>query len=284
MEAGGKGSKCIEWGVAAVLFGLIVFLCQVPALVSKAGRGDTPQRVLLGDSIYAEGGEEAVTELLGRKTGMPVWNAAMGGTSLSRVDQARWMDLTVDSMSLAALSKSILSGDFAVQRQAGIRTPATEYFGQVIEDVSGWDFSRVQILFLGYGMNDYQNGVPLDDEENAWNEYSFGGALRRVLTDLKKAYPDMRMILLTPTYSWYLAQGETCEERNWGGGYMEAYVEKEKEIAREYGVEVLDLYHDFYQHDTFEDWKIATRDGVHPNEKGREMIAERIATYLEEHP
>lgn len=285
MEEGGRekkrGTEICAWFLALVFFGAGLFLW---AGLSKPGGSKTPSGVLLGDSIYAEREWKSITEMVEERTKKEIWNASLGGTAISRLDQERWMDRTMDNMSMVSLSKAILSGEFSVQKQARIQMPATEYFDRVIEEMSAWDFAKVRILFLGYGMNDYQNGAPLETEGNPTDEYSFGGALRRVLTDLGNAYPQLRLILLTPTYSWYLTQGQSCEERDWGGGYLEEYVELEMQIAGELGIEVLDLYHDVYPHEAFEDWKLVTVDGVHPNENGREMIADRIAAYLEEHP
>ena len=143
------------------------------------------------------------------------------------------------------------------------------------------DFGQVKILLIGHGLNDYHGGAPLDNPDNPYDEYSFAGALRSSITALKKAYPDMRIILVTPTYSWYLVQGQTCEELDAGYGVLEVFVEKEKEVAAELGVEVIDLYHDFYPHETWEDLYVYTDDGLHPNEAGRQKIAEKLAEYLQ---
>ena len=63
---------------------------------------------------------------------------------------------------------------------------------------------------------------------------------------------------------------------------MEEYVEKEIQVAEEPGVEVINLYHDFFPHENWEDWEIYSFDGLHPNEAGRALISEKIATHLEE--
>ena len=54
----------------------------------------------------------------------------------------------------------------------------------------------------------------------------------------------------------------------------------EQQIGQEEQIEVLDLYHDFLPNDTWEDWQRYTIDGVHPNEAGRQLIADRIVQYL----
>ena len=65
-----------------------------------------------------------------------------------------------------------------------------------------------------------------------------------------------------------------------GYGNQEAYVEEEIRIAAEYGVEIIDVYHDFFPHEKPEDWELYTADGMHPNEAGRRMIVEKILSYL----
>ena len=90
----------------------------------------------------------------------------------------------------------------------------------------------------------------------------------------------MRIVLVTPTYTWYLASGETCEEYNVGSGVQEDYINAEMELAQELGIEVIDVYHDVYPHEEWEDWRLYTVDGFHPNEAGRELLAGIIAEYL----
>ena len=241
--------------------------------------------IVLGDSIYAEKREEnPVAYRVFDASAQTVFNGAFGGTSLARFDQERYPDERMDAYSLAELTKSIVSKDFCVQRQITVEIPATEYFDAVEGELEKIDFSKAKVLLIGYGMNDYQNGVPLDDPKDPMNEYTFGGALRSTVTTLKKAFPQLRMILLTPTYSWYLEKGKSCEELDWGGGLLEDYVLLELEIGAACGVETIDLYHGLYETDSFENWSKYTRDGVHPNEAGMERIAGAIKQYLEEHP
>ena len=50
--------------------------------------------------------------------------------------------------------------------------------------------------------------------------------------------------------------------------------------GEELGIEVIDVYHDFYPHEKWEDKDLYTRDGLHPNEAGRKLLAQRIAEEL----
>ena len=41
-----------------------------------------------------------------------------------------------------------------------------------------------------------------------------------------------------------------------------------------------DIYHNYYPHETWDDLYLYTDDGLHPNEAGREKIAQTIAERL----
>ena len=61
-------------------------------------------------------------------------------------------------------------------------------------------------------------------------------------------------------------------------------MEAEIQAAGELGIEVIDVYHDLFPHEKWEDKDLYMRDGLHPNEEGRELLAERIAAFLQDGP
>lgn len=268
----------IYWIISAALFCLI-WLMTFP--LRKVEKTYAPQAVMLGDSILGLVRDEtAVSAYLSELLGQEVYNGALGGTCCSRIETEGRTAYTKDSLSFAALSRAAAVDDFGSQQATNIRESVTEYFPEVIDTLEATDFSKVNTLLVLYGVNDYHTGVPVDDPEDPYNEYTFGGALRSALSFWQEAYPDTRIILLTSTYTWYGYEGKTCEDKDEGGGILEDYVNKEIQIAEEMNVELLDLYHNFYPHDTPDDWMIYTGDGLHPNEAGRRLIAETIAAYL----
>lgn len=236
--------------------------------------------VLLGDSILGQVRDEtSVAALLSEKLGKSVYNGAFGGTNMAKMEADRSMSPKKGMLSMGELALAIGYDDFGVQQTLRIRENGTDYFAQTVDELEQIDFSQVKLLVIQHGMNDYLDGVELYNEEDPYDNYSFTGALRTALKTLTKRYPDMRIILATPTYCWKLDVEQTCEEWDAGAGVLEDYVAAEWYVAKEFGVEVVDLYHDFYTHDAWEDWQINTLDGVHPNEAGRNMIAQRLADY-----
>ncbi len=243
----------------------------------------TVQIVFFGDSSYGNiRDESAIPEQVGRLSGKTVFNAAFGGTGAGRQDRGQRLDYSGDSLSLAALTKAVYGGDFGVQQTIRPTQDITWYFISTVDGLENIDFSVVETVIIGHGLNDYYSGLPLENEKDPMDEYTFAGALRSSLTALKRVNPSLRIVLLTPTYSWLTEAMQTCEEYDGGGGILEKYVEKEIAVAAEQGVGVIDLYHDFFPHEVWEDWSRYTVDGLHPNEAGRALIAEKIADYLQE--
>ena len=92
----------------------------------------------------------------------------------------------------------------------------------------------------------------------------------------------MRILLVSPIYC---ALGENndrkCYDTKYGsGGYLQEYVELEKEIAAEFGVEWLDAYHEsgIWEENASE----YLPDYLHPNAKGHELLSDFLAEYLKE--
>lgn len=275
-------SMAWSWCLPILLFVLIL----VGACICMHAKKDLQaEAVFFGDSIIATArGGDSVPNRLSDLLGIPFLNAAYGGTAMAKLDLAENMDDHWDFLSMTALTKSVASNDFSPQQRVSDMGIATEYFAEVTDELDQVNFQKVRLMMLCFGMNDYQSGVPLKNAEDPMDVHSFEGALRTTLTELKRALPDCRILVVSPTYSWYITDGQTCEERRFGSALLEDYVALEQSIAAQCGVEMIDLYHELYTHDVFEDWKTYTLDGVHPNEAGRKLIAERIAAYLEEHP
>ncbi|MCI9336214.1 MAG: glycosyltransferase [Lachnospiraceae bacterium] len=249
------------------------------------GRGQRGRQVtdivVFGDSVFTDiGGMEAIPDRLAQALDMSVYNASMGGTCASRLEKERRQDSATGSMSLAGLAKAVRGMDFTVQQTAGLRESNTEPFPGIIAGLAEIDFSRVEMVLIGKGLNDYHGGAVIDNPLDPYDEYSFLGAIRSAVKDLRERNPDVRIVLVTPAYAWYTAQGVTCEEIEYGGGFLEDYVNAELGLARELGVEAVDLYHDFYPHEREEDWELYTADGLHPNEAGREKIVQKIIDTL----
>lgn len=270
------------WLAALLLFGL--FLGLFFANTRGQERDGNVRVVMLGDSIFGQVRDEtSVAAVLSELLEQPVFNGALGGTAMGRQDEEMRLSDSKDSLSMEALARAIARKDFGIQQTTRIRESGTEHFASTIDELATIDFEQVELLLIGHGINDYHRGMPIYNEKDAYDSYTFSGALRSALETLRKKYPEMRIVVVTPTYSWYVYYEKkdiTCEVNDLGGGILEEYVNAQIQVAESIGVEVIDLYHDFYPHDEWSDWERYTTDGVHPNEEGRKLIAQKIYEYL----
>lgn len=276
--------KTIAYGLASVV------LLAVLAAATFRDRSDRLERrqvqvVMLGDSVFGLIRDDtSIPAQIERALGKSVFNGAFGGTCISRIDKGYRLTNARDSLSLAGLAKAIAVDDFGVQQTVRAKESNTGYFADTVEGLEEIDFTSVELVIIMHGLNDFYSGVPIYNEKDPLDEYSFTGALRSSLTALRKANPNMRILLVTPTYTWHLQSGLTCEEFNGGYGIQEDYIKAEMEVAEELGIELIDVYHDLFPHEKWEDWSLYTFDGLHPNETGREWLTDIICEYLQKNP
>lgn len=271
----------IVYGLAAVL--VFVLLCGFFVQSREETALTQYPIVILGDSLMGQCRDEtSVAEFLGERMGRPVFNGAFGGTCMALQEQEMEANYSMELLNMVNLSKALSADDLGAQQTVRSRREITDYFGDTVDELAVIDYQKVEILILAFGINDYHAGIALNNERNPLDESTYGGALRSVLTTLQKCYPDMRIVLVTPTYEWYRSKKMTCEEYKTGDAYLEEYVEEMRSVAEEFGIEAIDLYHDLYSHQEWEDWKLYTEDGLHPNEDGRRLIADRLAACLQE--
>ena len=276
-----EGSKeQIAYGIIAV----ICFLCFYGFTFHDVWQEQEKNGidiVVLGDSIPGQVRDAtSIPVLLEELTGKSVFNGALGGTCMSRTGISDYGDAVTDSLSVVSLAQAIVTQDFGEQQPIRSRESAKDYFEVTIDSLCTVDFDRVGILLIESSVNDYHAGTTIYPGQDAYDPYTYVGALRSVIRSIRETYPNVRIILVTPTYTWYREKNLTCEQYNLGGGVLEQYVEAEEAVAKEMGVEWIDLYHDFYPHENWEDWELYTIDGLHPNEAGRALIAGKIADYL----
>lgn len=244
----------------------------------------SPDIVLMGDSIFATTvGEGSIADILGDKSGFTVCDESFGGTGACYMDTDARLDRNDDAYSLASLTQALITGDFRYQENSYPGSEVTWYFEDKIKELEKVDFSSVKILMIEHLLNDYHNGNPVNCGTDLHDEYTYEGALRSVITKLQKEYPQLRIILISPTRSWYGADlDQSSAQKDFGGGVITDYIECQKKIAEETGVEWISLY-ELYGDDSSNVFEY-TIDGVHPNEAGNELIADYLYNYLNDNP
>lgn len=151
------------------------------------------------------------------------------------------------------------------------------YFSSRIEEMI--DDPDVVVVFGGtndFGHGDAPFGTQLDRSEN-----TFCGAVHILIQKLINRYPQAQIVFMTPLHRI----GEEEVERNEYGlprsGRLRDYVDAIKVAAEHYGIPVLDLYRvSGIQPEIPILRELYTPDGLHPNDRGNERIADRLEGFL----
>ncbi len=258
-------------GIAAVSF----------AIARPSAKIEKYDIVFFGDSLI-EGTDwgDTIPQILGDLLGMKTLNAGFGGLSMAESAKEGypgdysyfysmitlselWKNNVLDSLLLATSSK-----DYIMPRGWRDR----------IDALSKLDTSDVRLVLIEYGVNDYLGGNQVDNPEDAYDVRTFCGALRKSIENIREATPQAQIVLITPTYMRSVF-GE-CTEYDFGGGTLDKYVDKEIEIAGEYGIPVVDNFHDAIVNK--ENLETVTYDNLHTNEEGNRLIADNILKRLKE--
>ena len=286
-------ARVIVWGGTALII-FIVFFVNFWRSERKSVATEPAGIVIMGDSIFANTYDEtSVASMLAEKIGTQITDVSFGGSCMSYIDKDARLDYSTDAFCMAALTQAMLAEDFRYQENANINLNATEYFEARIEVLKHIDFSGTDILIINHLLNDYQIAVPVKSESNPYDEYTFEGAYRSVISSIKKKYPNLRIILVTPVKTWYGEDRIPSTEMDIGGGTIDVYLDCQKAIAEEFDnewISMMDLYDNAVAENPellkdedgndIEMWAAFTQDIVHPNKAAREMIAECIYEYI----
>ena len=234
--------------------------------------------VTMGDSItgmYVDGG--SVAGKLAEITGTTTYNCGFGGAQMATMTSADFRPF-----SMWMLADAIVSGDFTVQEEKAAIDTMPEYFADHVVSLKKLDFSKVNIVTIGYGTNDFTASIKIDNASDKYDVTSFGGALRYSIEKLMSAYPNLRIVLVAPTWRFwkdssdnYLYDSDTHEI---GNQKLHDFVDKTVEIAKQYHLPVVNPY-DEMGINKF-NYPLWFRDGTHPNDVGQWMLAKLIAKTL----
>lgn len=234
------------------------------------------QIVFLGDSILdGYRNETGIAQLTGMYCDADVYNLAMGGTTAALLENESAVYEEWTSRSLQGVVH-VICGNVAPSLMDGYK--AREIFDSC-------DFSETDYFVLEYGMNDFLSCVPLNNEESIYDQYTYVGALRIAVSNLRSSYPDAQIVLCSPNYAhFWAADGSYLGDGNMSGNGIANLVEYHRvcgNVADELKTLFMDAYEgiglDAYTADEY------LEDGLHLSAKGREAYAKKLSRLILEH-
>lgn len=243
--------------------------------------------VAVGDSIIGKEREDGtVDSYFEEYSGLTMVNGAFGGNCASAGDDADRYSYNEEAINLCNLAKAIAYRDFGVQwADLAASQMKLEYFNEAMKKLASVDFGQTKVLLLAFGTNDYLSGKKPDDSDDPFNQKAYGGALRYAIELLRKTYPALKIVLVTPPYC-HISGWEGCyTQKFYSGGTLDQYVEVEKQVAAQYGLYVIDVFGELgIDESNYETYM--EPGGLHLNHAGRELyarfLAEEVKKILEE--
>lgn len=212
--------------------------------------------VFWGDSIIGNyTGSLSIPGVVNGLTGAAVYNCGYGGTSASLGPET--------SVSLPGIVKAFFEKDLSE-----IPTEAQIYEG-FLSYINAPHIDKKTCYVIHYGINDYFRGHPISSDDPL-DITTYAGAIRNAVACIKENSPDSQIILCTPIYCGYA----TDEPDEPGVIHLQEYVDAVFTLAEELDVDVLDNFYAMgVNSSNYEEYLL---DMVHPNEKYRFMIAQKV--------
>lgn len=248
---------------------------------------DASNIVLFGNAPFADDRDssDSLANLIAKETGANVYNCSISGSYLAA--QELNFDPTVAAMDayclywLVSLATGAPIDNYYVQaaEQLGDKTPADAE--EVINTLKTLDFNAIDTVAIMYDATDYLLGNPMYNDDNPTDPTQFTGNLEASLDVLQSLYPQIRIIVMSPTYAYAVDEnGDYVSSDMYiynNRDVLSTYVIKECYSANLHSVSFMD---NLYGSITEDNAKEYLTDNLHLNVKGRKLIAKRFEYFL----
>ncbi len=141
--------------------------------------------------------------------------------------------------------------------------------------------TSADFTFVFGGTNDYGHGdVPLGSMEDD-TDYTFYGALGRLVRYMLGVFGKEKVCFILPLHRYNEDNPYGEGRKQVKGEPLSAYVAAEIAVFEHYGVEYLDFSYIFPIPKTNTGDEL-TWDGLHPNDRGHALLADKLVEYLRE--
>lgn len=246
------------------------------AIQAKVDRLYSTQKVVfMGDSIFGlERSYTSIPSLCGYYTGATTYNCAIGGTAaLEHPNDYKYFDLGLLTDAIIAWgSGDTHAFDNQVAHQSDSGNPS--YIPDVITTLKSLDFTKINVLVISIGANDWVMNFGTNDQ--------ILDAIKTSITNMVTAFPNLRVLLMNPPFK-FKTDPSYIDCDTWvnnTGTTLTAFARRYKEVGEACHIQIVNAMDDMgicrYNRSQ---WFIAG-DGSHPNETGRKETAKLVTEYL----
>lgn len=246
----------------------------------------SPHTILFfGNSPLADDreSENNVVNMIARRTGATVYNCSVADSYLTASNYSLYGNESgIDSynfyfLTIALAEKLDVFSWLETNPKANI-LPETEEVRGIIETI---DMDTVDTIAIMYDGSDYLAGNSFYNPEGRTDPITFAGNLEAGIEVLQKAYPHVRIIVMSPTYAFGVGDdGEyiSSDIKTYGDGtILSSYALRECESAVSHNVTFVDHIYGTFNEDEASEY---LTDNIHLNQAGREKVVQRFIQAL----
>lgn len=227
--------------------------------------------VCFGDSIFGlQPDIFDIPSVAQSKTGYRIANCGYGGTVACTHGNANY-----DVFSFHSLADAIYNEDFSAQTAQG---NLTNFYSRATDNLVSVDFSKVKLITIAYGTNDWNFENNIDNTENRLDITTYCGGLRYGIEKLLSKYPNIQICLMSPLWRKFEG-GDSDDTPNSKGKYLKDFCEAMRGVAEEYHLPYFDHYNigiNNFNHSVY------LRDMTHPTYvNGINLLGAKVGSDIE---
>jgi len=243
-----------------------------------------PHTILFfGNGAFAEdrNSENNVVNLIAKKSGSTVYNCSVEGSYLAAKSSSMiYTESGLDVYNFYWLciyltwDEELDYFDWLESQPNANILPETKELRKTLETI---DMSTVDTIAIMYDGSDYLAGSRFHNPENPTDIMTFTGNLAAGLDVLQAKYPEIRIIVMSPTYAFGVDDNgnyvSSDIKKYEGGEALSTYMLKEGEVTGERRITFVDNIYGTFNEDEAPEF---LKDNIHLNQKGRELLATRF--------
>lgn len=238
--------------------------------------GVTTILCLGNNPLTDETGSNGFTAQLAEQTGATVYNGGFPESTIGTRFSVYNEEYVKDNFNLPYVAESISTGDFT-RLEAAAALEANSQYMESVNTLKQIDYNKVDMIAIVFDAADYLAKIPSDNPNDPHELSTYTGGLRNAIEDIQAAYPHIRLVVMSHTFAHaidengnYVNGGST----DLGNGALPHYLIKEVDVSISCGVSIIDNFYGTINEDNYKDYMT---DHVHLNDKGRKLLASRLA-------
>lgn len=238
-----------------------------------AKKADQKRLVCFGDSITGMfGSDSSYPDMISRMSNIDAINVGFAGCCMADHSNNKYVPFC-----MSRLADAIVSGDYTTQdaQADGIGG----YYPLHVSQLKEIDWKTVDYISIFYGTNDWgMNKIMLSTGETDRSTCT-QDALKYSIETILQKYPWIKILIIAPYWRSKSNGLDSNKDANDNGDYLFQFSDMIVATAKDYNLPSLNLYYNIganiYTNRYF------TKDGTHPTEMCKEIIAKKIIDCIE---